>query len=75
MKICAFIGDMYRDYSASIIRNIDNYAKRRGHRVDVYGNCSVPSNNPLQVIFRRFMNTTASFFALILSIRRVFQKN
>ncbi len=50
MKICAFIGDMYRDYSASIIRNIDNYAKRRGHRVDVYGNCSVPSNNPLQVI-------------------------
>ena len=50
MKICAFIGDMYRDYSASIIRNIDNYAKKRGHRVDVYGNCSVPSNNPLQVI-------------------------
>lgn len=41
---------MYRDYSASIIRCIDNYAKRSGHRVDVYGNCSVPSNNPLQVI-------------------------
>ena len=50
MKICAFIGDMYRDYSASIIRNIDSYAKEKGHRVDVFGNCSVPSNNPLQVI-------------------------
>ena len=50
MKICAFVGDMYRDYSASIIRSIDAYARKNGHRVDVYGNCSVPSNNPLQVI-------------------------
>ncbi|MBR2549753.1 MAG: GGDEF domain-containing protein [Clostridiales bacterium] len=50
MKICAFIGDMYRDYSASIIRSIDAYARKKGHRVDVFGNCSVPSNNPLQVI-------------------------
>jgi DNA-binding LacI/PurR family transcriptional regulator len=50
MKICAFIGDMYRDYSASIIRSIDAYAVKNGHRVDVFGNCSVPSNNPLQVI-------------------------
>ena len=50
MKICAFIGDMYRDYSASIIRCIDAYARKKGHRVDVFGNCSVPSNNPLQVI-------------------------
>ena len=50
MKICAFIGDMYRDYSASIIRSIDAYATKNGHRVDVFGNCSVPSNNPLQVI-------------------------
>ena len=50
MKICAFIGDMYRDYSASIIRCIDAYAREKGHRVDVFGNCSVPSNNPLQVI-------------------------
>ena len=50
MKICAFIGDMYRDYSASIIRSINTYAKKKGHRVDVFGNCSVPSNNPLQVI-------------------------
>jgi len=50
MKICAFVGDMYRDYSASIIRSIDAFARAKGHRVDVYGNCSVPSNNPLQVI-------------------------
>ncbi|MCR4702115.1 MAG: GGDEF domain-containing protein [Saccharofermentans sp.] len=50
MKICAFIGDMYRDYSASIIKSIDAYAKEHGHRVDVFGNCSVPSNNPLHII-------------------------
>ena len=50
MKICAFIGDMYRDYSASIIRSIDAYAKAHGHRVDIFGNCSVPSNNPLHII-------------------------
>jgi diguanylate cyclase (GGDEF)-like protein len=50
MKICAFIGDMYRDYSASIIRSIDAYAKKKGHRVDVFGNCSIPTRNPLQVI-------------------------
>ncbi|MBR3142851.1 MAG: GGDEF domain-containing protein [Clostridiales bacterium] len=50
MKICAFIGDMYRDYSASIIRSIDAYAKEKGHRVDVFGNCSIHTKNPLQVI-------------------------
>lgn len=50
MKICVFIGDMYRDYSASIIRSIDAYAKRKGHRVDVFGNCSIPSMNPMQLI-------------------------
>ena len=43
MKICAFIGDMYRDYSASIIRSIDAYARKKGHRVDVFGNCSIPT--------------------------------
>ena len=50
MKICAFIGDMYRDYSASIIRSIDAYAKKHGHIVDIFGNCSVPSTNPLHII-------------------------
>lgn len=50
MKICAFIGDMYRDYSASIIRSIDAYAQKKGHRVDVFGNCSIPSMNPMQLI-------------------------
>ena len=50
MKICAFIGDMYRDYSSSIIRYLDTYAREKGHRVDVYGNCSIPSVNPIQVI-------------------------
>ncbi|MBR5974600.1 MAG: GGDEF domain-containing protein [Clostridiales bacterium] len=47
MKICAFIGDMYRDYSSEIILTIQKYATERGHRVDVFGNCSVPSENPL----------------------------
>ena len=50
MKIAAFIGDMYRDYSSSIIRYIDTYARDKGHRVDIYGNCSIPSVNPIQVI-------------------------
>ena len=50
MKICAFIGDMYRDYSASIIRSLDAYAREKGHRLDIFGTCSVPSNNPLHVI-------------------------
>ena len=47
MKICAFIGDMYRDYSSELILTIQKYATERGHRVDVFGNCSVPSENPL----------------------------
>ncbi len=50
MKICAFIGDMYRDYSSSIIRHIDAYARKKRHRVDIFGNCSIPNTNPLQVI-------------------------
>ncbi len=48
MKICLFIGDMYRDFSLSIIENIDAYA-RLGHRIDVFGICSVTSSNPLHV--------------------------
>jgi diguanylate cyclase (GGDEF) domain len=47
MKICAFIGDMYRDYSSELILSIQKCAIERGHRVDVFGNCSVPSENPL----------------------------
>ncbi|MBO4927675.1 MAG: GGDEF domain-containing protein [Clostridiales bacterium] len=47
MKICAFIGDMYRDYSSELILTIQKCAIERGHRVDVFGNCSVPSENPL----------------------------
>lgn len=47
MKICAFIGDMYRDYSSALILAIRDYALSRGHKVDVFGNCSVPSENPL----------------------------
>ena len=50
MKICTFIGDMYRDYSLSIIKNISTYAEEKGHRVDFYGNCSIPTMNPIQVI-------------------------
>ena len=47
MKICAFIGDMYRDYSSELILSIQKCAIERGHSVDVFGNCSVPSENPL----------------------------
>ena len=50
MKICTFIGDMYRDYSLSIMKNINAYAEEKGHRVDFYGNCSIPTMNPMQVI-------------------------
>ena len=50
MKICVFIGDMYRDYSLSIIRNLDEYAKKNGHKVDVFGTCSIPTGNPLHII-------------------------
>ena len=50
MKICTFIGDMYRDYSLSIMKNINAYAEEKGHRVDFYGNCSIPTMNPMHII-------------------------
>ena len=49
MKICAFIGDMYRDYSAAIIKELKAKAWERGHSIDIFGNCSVPTMNPLHV--------------------------
>jgi len=50
MKICAFIGDLYRDYSAGIVRTLRERALERGYHIDVYGNCSVPSDNPLHAV-------------------------
>ncbi|MBO4636303.1 MAG: GGDEF domain-containing protein [Clostridiales bacterium] len=50
MKICAFIGDMYRDYSAGIIRALQQRAEKNGHSIDIFGNCSVPSMNPLHAM-------------------------
>lgn len=47
MKICAFIGDLYRDYSAGIVRTLRERAILKGHHFDVFGNCSVPSDNSL----------------------------
>ena len=47
MKICAFIGDMYRDYSSEMILTLQKNAIKRGHQIDVFGNCSVPSENSL----------------------------
>lgn len=47
MKICAFIGDMYRDYSAAIILALQMRAKEHGHQISIFGNCSVPNENPL----------------------------
>ena len=49
MKICAFIGDMYRDLALSIPEHLDYYAREKGHRVDIFGICSVTSSNPLHV--------------------------
>ena len=49
MKICAFVGDMYRDFALSIIRHLDFYAHEKGHRIDVFGICSVTTSNPLHV--------------------------
>ena len=57
MKICVFIGDMYRDYALSIIKNLDEYALRKGHKVDVFGTCSIPTSNPLHIIgFKSILN-------------------
>ncbi|MCR5804501.1 MAG: GGDEF domain-containing protein [Clostridia bacterium] len=47
MRICAFIGDMYRDYSSAIIKRLQTRAVENGHRIDIFGNCAVPSDNPL----------------------------
>ena len=47
MRICAFIGDMYRDYSTAIIKHLQSRAVKDGHKIDVFGNCAVPSENPL----------------------------
>lgn len=47
MRICAFIGDMYRDYSTGIIQTLQKCAIERGHQIDIFGNCSVPNMNPL----------------------------
>ena len=49
MKFCVFIGDMYRDFSLSIIKNLNNYAVEKGHRVDVFGTCSISTSNPLYI--------------------------
>lgn len=47
MKICAFIGDMYRDYSSMIIKTLMATAEERGHILDIFGNCAVSNENPL----------------------------
>ena len=49
MKICVFIGDMYRDFSLAIIRRLDYFAREKGHRIDVFGLCSITSTSPLHV--------------------------
>ncbi|MBO4637122.1 MAG: GGDEF domain-containing protein [Clostridiales bacterium] len=49
MKICVLIGDMYRDFALSIIRHLDHYAREKGHRIDVFGTCSIYTSNPLYV--------------------------
>ena len=50
MKLCVFIGDMYRDFALSVLKHLDHYAREKGYRIDVFGTCSVPTTNPLYVI-------------------------
>ena len=47
MYICAFIGDMYRDFSSAVIKKLMSIAEERGHSLDIFGNCVVPDENPL----------------------------
>ena len=49
MKICVFIGDMYRDFALGILKRLDYYAREKGYRIDVFGICSMPTTNPLHV--------------------------
>ena len=50
MRLCVFIGDMYRDFALSIMKNLDYYATEKGHVIDVFGTCSIPTTNPLHVV-------------------------
>ena len=49
MKICVFIGDMYRDFALGILKHLNYYAREKGYRIDVFGMCSMPTTNPLHV--------------------------
>lgn len=50
MRICVFVGDMYRDFALSVLERLDYYAAEKGHVIDVFGMCSIPTTNPLHVI-------------------------
>ena len=50
MKICVFIGDMYRDFALGILKRLDYYAHEKDYTIDVFGICSMPTKNPLHVI-------------------------
>ena len=50
MKLCVFIGDMYRDFALGVLKRLDYYAREKGYRIDVFGLCSMPTTNPLHVI-------------------------
>ena len=50
MKICVFMGDMYRDFGMGVLKRLDYYAREKGYRIDVFGMCSMPTKNPLHVI-------------------------
>ena len=57
MRLCVFIGDMYRDFALSVLKQLDSYAPRKGYHIDVFGTCSVPTTNPLHVIgFRSILS-------------------
>ncbi|MBO7452852.1 MAG: GGDEF domain-containing protein [Clostridiales bacterium] len=57
MRLCVFIGDMYRDFALSVLKQLDSYALEKGYHIDVFGTCSVPTTNPLHVIgFRSILS-------------------
>ena len=69
MRLCVFIGDMYRDFALSIMQNLDRYATEKGHVIDVFGTCSIPTTNPLHVIgFKSILNlpSTHNYDGIIL---------
>ncbi len=49
MRIAFFIGNLYQTYESAVLSTMNDLASRKGIRLDVFGNCSVPSGNYLHI--------------------------